>query len=516
MAGSEAAADLHREILSQALHIVPDRLAFLCGPSVSLSSLQQTFPHHTIICIDEELVYEPFYSDFGPLNLGHTYDFCMRVLDAMEKVRGTGRPAYVYSGAHAWLKANATVLVGIFHVLYMPSTSEKTWELLSSLGPFNTFRDASTGPSLMPLTIDDVLKGMRAAHKAGFLPWVGQADLFDLEEYRHYEQVQNGDLNWVIPNKIIAFAGPSRKNEYTRGYKSWRPEDYWNYFSRSDVTDVVRLNNDSGRPGYEASQFVMGGYNHHDLCFPDGTCPTDDIVEAFLQICESSEGVVAIHCKAGLGRTGVLIGLYLMKHYSFTAKEAVAYLRVCRPGSVIGQQQTFLEFKENVMWQSGQEFREASQGKKHCMALIEVPPQGPPAPRVTLPPLTTCSASLTSAVDLDGMYLISVQGPGAGGPLARPISVVSAEEPTAVNSAPCHPPPSPAKASMPTRSSRAAKASPHWMATNGQPRKGYNPAADAGTSSARKLQFAMLPTKTAKVVNEDSSEWLIPAVPKAI
>jgi hypothetical protein len=54
---------------------------------------------------------------------------------------------------------------------------------------------------------------MRAAHKAGFLPWVGQADLFDLEEYRHYEQVQNGDLNWVIPNKIIAFAGPSRKNE---------------------------------------------------------------------------------------------------------------------------------------------------------------------------------------------------------------------------------------------------------------------------------------------------------------
>jgi hypothetical protein len=49
--------------------------------------------------------------------------------------------------------------------------------------------------------------------------------------------------------------------------------------------------------GYEASQFVMGGYNHHDLCFPDGTCPTDDIVEAFLQICESSEGVVAIHCK---------------------------------------------------------------------------------------------------------------------------------------------------------------------------------------------------------------------------
>jgi len=46
---------------------------------------------------------------------------------------------------------------------------------------------------------------------------------------------------------------------------------------------------------------------------------------------------------AGLGRTGSLIGCYLMKHYRFTAGEAVAWIRVCRPGSVIGPQQNFLE-----------------------------------------------------------------------------------------------------------------------------------------------------------------------------
>ena len=46
---------------------------------------------------------------------------------------------------------------------------------------------------------------------------------------------------------------------------------------------------------------------------------------------------------AGLGRTGTLIGCYIMKHHKFTAAEAIAWIRICRPGSVIGPQQHFLE-----------------------------------------------------------------------------------------------------------------------------------------------------------------------------
>lgn len=49
------------------------------------------------------------------------------------------------------------------------------------------------------------------------------------------------------------------------------------------------------------------------------------------------------HFLAGLGRTGTLIGAYLMKHHKFTAAEAIAWLRICRPGSVIGPQQNYLE-----------------------------------------------------------------------------------------------------------------------------------------------------------------------------
>lgn len=72
---------------------------------------------------------------------------------------------------------------------------------------------------------------------------------------------------------------------------------------------------------YDKRLFTQSGLRHHDLYFPDGTCPPDAILSEFLSIAESERGALAIHCKAGLGRTGTLIGCYLMKHYGFTAPE---------------------------------------------------------------------------------------------------------------------------------------------------------------------------------------------------
>ena len=71
-------------------------------------------------------------------------------------------------------------------------------------------------------------------------------------------------------------------------------------------------------------------------------------------------GGVAIHCKAGLGRTGVLICCYMMKHYQLTAREALGYIRVCRPGSVIGHQQLFLLRQEARMHQAGRKLSQVS------------------------------------------------------------------------------------------------------------------------------------------------------------
>jgi hypothetical protein len=56
--------------------------------------------------------------------------------------------------------------------------------------------------------------------------------------------------------------------------------------------------------------------------------------------------LVFLHCQEGLGRSGTLIALYMMKYQGFAAREALGWLRIVRPGSVIGAQQQYLVERE--------------------------------------------------------------------------------------------------------------------------------------------------------------------------
>jgi hypothetical protein len=131
------------------------------------------------------------------------------------------------------------------------------------------------------------------------------------------------------------------------------PESYIPIMKRYGVTAVVRLN----KKLYDRKKFLDAGIKHYDLYFVDGGNPPDAITKQWLDIVENEKGAVGIHCKAGLGRTGVLNGLFLMKHYRITANEVIAWFRICRPGSVIGPQQQFLKEMEPRMWAEGQAYR---------------------------------------------------------------------------------------------------------------------------------------------------------------
>ena len=156
-------------------------------------------------------------------------------------------------------------------------------------------------------------------------------------------------MHVVVPGKFIAFRGPSDIDNRAAGQK--RVKDYIGIFKHLGVHTIVRLN----EPEYSKSTFVQAGFEHQDQIFQDCSVPNGHIVDTFLRCAEALQPgqVVAVHCLAGLGRTGTLIALYMMKHLGFTANEAMGWLRIARPGSIIGPQQQFLADHESLMHKLG-------------------------------------------------------------------------------------------------------------------------------------------------------------------
>ena len=49
------------------------------------------------------------------------------------------------------------------------------------------------------------IKGLEWAIK---LKWYNYK-AFNLAEYEHYDLLENGNMNWIVPGKFLAFSGPA-------------------------------------------------------------------------------------------------------------------------------------------------------------------------------------------------------------------------------------------------------------------------------------------------------------------
>lgn len=100
---------------------------------------------------------------------------------------------------------------------------------------YRNFVDASQGTAQYTIHLMDCFSAIQKASLLNFFNFLD----FNFEEYDKNDRLENGDMNWLVPRKFLAFIGPT---ELEANY-CHKPEFYVNYFLQNDIRTVVRLNN---------------------------------------------------------------------------------------------------------------------------------------------------------------------------------------------------------------------------------------------------------------------------------
>ena len=291
--------------------------------------------------------YDAYCDDFGPMNMSSVIEF-IRLMDT-ELASYPDAKIIVCADDGCRALTNAVFLLGAYMIVKLEMTPTEVARCFCWLDPawIESYRDATFSRPDFRLTLDDCWRGLAKGMEHGWIKYGGsdyQWGAIDVDEYKHYDNPANGNLHQVVPGKFIAFQGPrdlgggDYRDDAKTGARAFGPDFYVDILHELGADTVVRLN----EPRYNAARFASRGLAHLDLEFPDCTRPPDAVVAAFLRAADATDGAVAVHCHAGLGRTGTLIALWLMRSRGFTAREAMGWLRVMRPGSVIGEQQDYL------------------------------------------------------------------------------------------------------------------------------------------------------------------------------
>lgn len=98
--------------------------------------------------------------------------------------------------------------MGAFLIIQYDYTADEAWEPFKQLEKvLVSFRDAGEEPSSFECTVYDCLRGLEKAINYGWYSF----HKFDYKEYEFNHKLDNGDMNWIIPRKILALSSPTEK-----------------------------------------------------------------------------------------------------------------------------------------------------------------------------------------------------------------------------------------------------------------------------------------------------------------
>ncbi len=141
------------------------------------------------------------------------------------------------------------------------------------------------------------------------------------------QQQSEGDIDrlssasWILTDRILAMSYPGK--------------DDFGTLKDMGISAVISLTEHDKHDG------VAGGLDRHHFRYPDMTAPSDRLIGDFVATVDEyffNNRAVAVHCQAGLGRTGTLVACYLV-HLGMEAEEAIKHVRKRRKGSIQTREQ---------------------------------------------------------------------------------------------------------------------------------------------------------------------------------
>ena len=152
--------------------------------------------------------------------------------------------------------------------------------------------------------------------------------LVSVNKHRYHYEGYDLDMSYILPN-VIAMGFPSQGAESL--YRN-SMQDVKNFFNKK-YGFTYKIYNLCTERGYKSEEFP---HCSQEFRFDDHNPPPFDMMFAFCKdvdmfLTANKDNVCAIHCKAGKGRTGVMICCYLVySGFSKSAYEAFMYYGVIR------------------------------------------------------------------------------------------------------------------------------------------------------------------------------------------
>jgi len=132
-------------------------------------------------------------------------------------------------------------------------------------------------------------------------------------------------ISYVIDNRLAGSSLPGRiSGNLADDLQKLGGEHFTSVISLYDQSKTAEM-------AFQAMNLESRGLRHFSFEIPDFSGPSSQTVQSIIRTLDSelakADAKVLVHCGAGIGRTGMVLALYLKHHCRISGEEAIAQVR---------------------------------------------------------------------------------------------------------------------------------------------------------------------------------------------